>query len=51
MNKFRKTLIETSLAKNKGILKETAEQLEISDKNLNKLIKELDIDTNIFVKL
>ncbi len=51
INKFRKTLIETSLAKNKGILKETAEQLEISDKNLNKLIKELDIDTNIFVKL
>ena len=51
VNKFRKTLIETSLAKNKGILKETAEQLEINDKNLKKLIKELDIDTNIFVKL
>ena len=48
VNKFKKTLIESSLVKNKGILKQTAEQLEISDKNLKKLIKELNIDTNIF---
>ena len=51
VNKFKKTLIESSLIKNKGILKKTAEQLEISDKNLRKLIKELDIDTNMFLKL